>query len=118
MKKSVGVLLVAGVLVFAGCAARQNWEYETISGTTDRVLNQPVAEGWDPIGICVTPDGQKWFILKRQKSVTRPSNWQYKTVISHSDGVLDNPTNQGWNVIGYCQTADSDKWFLLKKPKT
>ena len=75
-------------------------------------------DGWQPIGICVTPDGQRWFLLKRQKELAHPGDWQYKTVIGRTDDVLDNPTNQGWNVIGYAMTADNEKWYLLKKPKT
>jgi len=118
MKKSVGLLLLASALALAGCTARQGWEYETVSGANDKVLADPVADGWQPVGICITPDGQKWFLLKRGKEVTRPGNWQYKTVIGRTDDVLDEPTNQGWNVIGTAQTANSETWYLLRKSKT
>ena len=109
---------MVGVLALAGCAARQGWEYKTISGANDKVLSDPVADGWQPIGLCITPDGQRWFLLKRQKELARPGNWQYKTVIGRTDEVLDNPTNQGWNVIGFALTAGNENWYLLKKSKT
>jgi hypothetical protein len=120
MKESVGVLLFSTILAFGGCntAQKADWEYETIAGTNDKVLRVPVSEGWDPIGICVTPDGQKLFLLKRQKDVKAQGNWQFKTVVGRDDKILNNPANQGWELVGVSQMPDSNRWFLLKKPKT
>lgn len=119
MKESVGVLLASGVLAFGGCTAQKaNWEYETIAGANATALRAPVADGWEPIGICVTPDGQKLFLLKRQKDVKSASgNWQFKTVAGRDEKILNSHDNQGWEVVGFSVAADSNRWFLLKKPR-
>jgi hypothetical protein len=70
------------------------------------------------IGICVTPDGQKMFLLKRQKGVPVQGKWQYKTVVGRNDQVLTNSANAGWDLVGVSATADNNNWYLLKKPKT
>ncbi len=120
MKESVGILLASGILTFGGCNAPQkvDWEYETVAGANDKVLQGPVSDGWEAIGICVTPDGQKQFLLKRPKEAKAPAKWQFKTVIGKDDRILNNPTNQGWEVVGSSEMANSNKWYLLKKPKT
>jgi hypothetical protein len=120
MKESVGVLIASGLLTFGGCHSQTpvTWEYETVAGRNDKVLQAPATEGWVAIGICVTPDGQKMFLLKRQKGVTKAAKWDFKTVIGRSDNILTNSANQGWEVVGISAVAGGHKWFLLKKPKT
>lgn len=119
MKESVGFLFFSGILAFGGCTAQKsNWEYETVTGTTARALQAPVAAGWTPVGICITPGGQKVFLLKRQKDVKpRSGEWDFKTVAGRDNKILNNPANKGWEVVGISETSDSNKWFLLKKPK-
>lgn len=119
MNRFVVPCLAAGVLLVAGCTKQSGWEYETVSGPNDRVLNDPIAQGWEPVGMSVTGDGQRWFVLKRQIASTHPINWQYKTVISkNGDGALDAPENQGWAVVGTSEMPDGSKWLLLRKPAT
>jgi hypothetical protein len=116
MNRFVVPCLAAGVLILAGCTKENGWEYETVSGPNDRVLNDPIAQGWEPIGISTTRDGQRWFILKRQIASPHPVNWQYKTVISkNGDAVLDTPENQGWSLVGTSEMPDGSKWFLLRQ---
>jgi hypothetical protein len=119
MKKTVAISLAAAVLALAGCVRQQgNWEYETISGPNDKVLEEPSSEGWDPVGISINSDGTRWFVLKRQKGVEHiVGKWQYKTVIGQDDTILNDPTNQGWSTIGVTDAGNGSKWFLLKKPK-
>jgi hypothetical protein len=119
MKESVGILFASGVLTFGGCNAPQHvdWEYETVAGTSDKVLQAPAVDGWEAIGISVTADGQKQFLLKRPKEAKVLAKWQFKTVIGRNDGILNSPTNQGWEIVGFSEMADSNKWYLLKKPK-
>jgi hypothetical protein len=120
MKESVGALFFSGILAFGGCTSQKgNWEYETVSGTSARVLQAPAASGWTPVGVCITSDGQKRFLLKRQKNIKAfSSDWQFKTVAGRDDKILSTPDNKGWEVVGFSETPDSNKWFLLKKPKT
>lgn len=120
MKESVGILLASGILAYGGCNAPQkvSWEYETVAGKSDKVLQAPAQDGWVAIGISVTPDSQKMFLLKRQKGVTNPGKWQFKTVIGPNDHILMNQTNQGWELVGVSHMPDNINWYLLKKPKT
>jgi hypothetical protein len=70
MKKSIALLIAATGLVLAGCCTTPHtpkWEYKTVSSTSDEILNTPVAEGWTVVNFTVTPDGNKWFLLKRHK---------------------------------------------------
>ncbi|MGA9779754.1 MAG: hypothetical protein WBS33_15945, partial [Verrucomicrobiia bacterium] len=108
------------LLALAGCSTTQHaakWDYKTVSSTSDEILNTPVAQGWIPVGISVTPDGNKWFLLKRAKTDYHASRWEYKTVSSTSDEILNTPMAQGWSVVSFCVTANGDKWFLLRHPK-
>jgi hypothetical protein len=120
MKESVGILFASGILTFGGCHSQTpvTWEYETVAGKNDKVLQATAEDGWVAIGICVTPDGQKMFLLKRQKGVTAAGKWQYKTVIGRNDNILTNSANEGWEVVGISDISDGNKWFLLKKPRT
>jgi hypothetical protein len=120
MKESVGILLASGLMTFGGCNAPQkvDWEYETVAGANDKALQVPVSEGWEAIGISVGPDGQRSFLLKRQKETKAPGKWQFKTVIGKNDSILNTPANQGWEVVGFSEMSDNSKWYLLKKPKT
>jgi DNA-binding beta-propeller fold protein YncE len=120
MKRFAALLLAVGVLSLAGCTrGSAGWDYETVSGPNDRVLNDPISQGWEPIGISVTHDGTKWFVLKRQKATTHPVNWQYKTVTStNGEEVLNTPSNQGWEVVGVTASGNGSQLFLLKKAKT
>ena len=110
MKKLVTLLLATGVLVLAGCCTTQptaQWEYKTVASTSDEVLNTPLAEGWTPVGLSVTQENNKWFLLKRPKPNYHPSHWEYKTVSSTSDEVLNTPTAQGWTVVSFCVTSET-----------
>ena len=119
MNKFMVPLLAAGVLALAGCSqTSMSWEYRTVSGQSDRVLGGPVAQGWQPVGISVTRDGTRWFLLKKQKTDGQPVDYQYKTVVSsNGQEILDAPANQGWDVVGVATAADGNEWFLLKKTK-
>ncbi|HTR40024.1 MAG TPA: hypothetical protein VMH87_00220 [Pseudomonadales bacterium] len=120
MKESVGIFLASGLLTFGGCHSQTpvTWEYESVTGKNDTVLQAPAAEGWVAIGVSVAPDGQKTFLLRRQKGVTIAGKWQYKTVVGHNDNILTNSANEGWEVVGISDLSDGNKSFLLKKPKT
>ena len=120
MKQFISIIFVASTVVLAGCSTTQHaskWEYQTVSSTSDEVLNTPVAQGWRPVGISVTPDGNKWFLLKREKPVYHASKWEYETVSSTSDEILNTPLARGWSVVSFCVTPNGNKWFLLKHPK-
>lgn len=120
MKRSVAILFAAGALLLAGCAKPGvEWQYQTVSGPNDQVLGHPISEGWEPVGISVSRDGTRWFLLKKQKASDRPVNYQYKTVVSkNGQQILDAPANQGWDIVGVTTDADGSEWFLLKKAKT
>jgi hypothetical protein len=120
MKKSIALIFAVGALALGGCFSTwhgSKWEYKTVSSTSDEILNTPVAEGWRPVGISVTPDGNKWFLLKRTKPDYHANNWEYETVSSTSDEVLNTPLARGWSVVSFCVTPNGSKWFLLKHPK-
>ena len=120
MKRTIALLLAAGALALAGCSTSRHasrWEYRTVSSTSDEVLNTPVAEGWAPVGLSVTPEGNKWFLLKREKPTYHAGKWEYKTVSSTSDEILNTPLAQGWRVVSFSVTPTGNKWFLLKHAK-
>jgi hypothetical protein len=120
-KKSIALLIAASGLFLAGCSTTTShalkWDYKTVSSPSDEILNTPVAQGWSPVSISVTPDGNKWFLLKRPTTTYHASKWEYKTVSSTSDEILNTPVAQGWSVVSFSVTADGNKWFLLKKLK-
>ncbi len=120
MKTFLALLVTTSALVLAGCSTARptaQWEYKTVASTSDEILNTPVDQGWTPISLSVTPDGNKWFLLKRPRPDYPTAHWQYKTVASTSDEILNTPIAQGWTVVSFSVTADGNKWFLLKKPK-
>jgi len=72
MKKSILLLFASCGLWLAGCATSGHedaikWQYKTVSSTSDEVLNTPLAEGWKVVSFTVTPDGNKWYLLKHKK---------------------------------------------------
>lgn len=120
MKKIFLLTFVACAFVLAGCSTTQNaskWEYMTVSSTSDEVLNTPVSQGWRPVSLSVTPDGNKWFLLKRTKPDYQAGKWEYETVSSTSDEILNTPLARGWSVVSFSVTPNGTKWFLLKHPK-
>ncbi len=121
MKKPFALILTANDLTVAGSMnhpAGAHWEYKTISGKNDEILTAPAAQGWTPVNISVTPDGNRWFLLKRPKGEAPRDRWEYKTVSSSmGDEVLNTPMVQGWSVVGFSVTPDGNQWFLLKKRK-
>jgi hypothetical protein len=116
MRKSVAILFAAGAIALAGCSKTgDQWQYETIPGKNDEVLKAPMAEGWEPIGITVGADGQKWFSLKRSTTNPTSHQWQYKSVSGKNDGVVADSLAAGWTIVGTTVLPDGNKWFLLKK---
>jgi hypothetical protein len=120
MKKLAVVSFICGILALSGCTDRKGpvAQYKTVSGANDRVLNSSIAEGWAPIGISVSADGTKYYLLKKTREKDASIPWQYKTVSGKDDGVTNTSVAQGWQITGSYVTGDGTKWFLLKKPKT
>ena len=116
MKRYLILLSVVGALALAGCSQGPQWQYETISGTSDRALQAPITQGWEPIGLSVNSNGQRYFILKKSRLNVPQVNCDYKTVSGRNDDVLAGSLAQGWTVAGSSVLPDGNKWFLLKKP--
>jgi hypothetical protein len=72
MKKTIGLLIVAGSLFLTGCCTTGHagkWQYKTVGpSTSDEILNTPVAEGWRVVSFSVTPSGDKYFLLRRKQT--------------------------------------------------
>jgi hypothetical protein len=120
LKKIISVLLAAGILTLSSCSTQRasKWEFRTVSSTSDKVLDAPVAQGWLPVAISVSSNGNRWFLLMRRTPHYHTGKWDYETISSKTDEILNTPVAQGWIVVSFCVTPDGTEWFLLKHKKS
>lgn len=68
----LGSIALSIYLAWVNCSTAQHatkCDYKTVSSTSDEILNTPAAQGWIPVSMSVTPDGNKWFLSKKPKEV-------------------------------------------------